>query len=145
MHLHRLPQGDGPGGDPGGRERSRNVLDRFAIDFSLCMYCGICIEVCPFDALFWSPEFEYAETDIHELTHERDKLREWMWTVPAPPALDPGAEEPKEIAAARKTAEKLAAASAASAEPVEPSPERNQPNQPTEPPAGPTEPEGGAS
>jgi NADH-quinone oxidoreductase subunit I len=95
---------------PGGRERSRNVLDRFAIDFSLCMYCGICIEVCPFDALFWSPEFEYAETDIRELTHERDKLRQWMWTVPAPPALDPGAEEPKEIAAARKTAEKLAAA-----------------------------------
>ena len=104
-----------PAAAPGGRERSRNVLDRFAIDFSLCMYCGICIEVCPFDALFWSPEFEYAETDIHELTHERDKLREWMWTVPAPPALDPGAEEPKEIAAAHKTAEKLAAAQAAQA------------------------------
>ena len=46
----------------------RNVLDRFAIDFALCMYCGICIEVCPFDALFWSPEFEYSEYDIHELT-----------------------------------------------------------------------------
>jgi NADH-quinone oxidoreductase subunit I len=98
-----------PAATPGGRDRSRNVLDRFAIDFSLCMYCGICIEVCPFDALFWSPEFEYAETDIRDLTHERDKLREWMWTVPAPPALDPAAEEPKELAAARKTAEKLAA------------------------------------
>lgn len=105
-----------PAAAPGGRERSRNVLDRFAIDFALCMYCGICIEVCPFDALFWTPEFEYAETDIHELTHERDKLREWMWTVPAPPALDPGAEEPKEIAAARKTADKLAAEQAAEAE-----------------------------
>src|ERR671934_257958 len=91
----------------------RNVLDRFAIDFSLCMYCGICIEVCPFDALFWSPEFEYAEFDIRDLTHERDKLREWMWTVPAPPPLDSGAEEPKEIAAARKAAEKAAASSAA--------------------------------
>ncbi|WP_247695795.1 NADH-quinone oxidoreductase subunit I [Streptomyces sp. b94] len=98
-----------PAATPGGRDRSRNVLDRFAIDFSLCMYCGICIEVCPFDALFWSPEFEYSETDIRDLTHERDKLREWMWTVPAPPALDPGAEEPKELAAARKTADKLAA------------------------------------
>ncbi|MCX5278463.1 NADH-quinone oxidoreductase subunit I [Streptomyces sp. NBC_00198] len=108
-----------PPAAPGGRERSRNVLDRFAIDFSLCMYCGICIEVCPFDALFWSPEFEYAETDIHELTHERDKLREWMWTVPAPPALDPAAEEPKEIAAARKTADKLAAEQAARAEATE--------------------------
>jgi NADH-quinone oxidoreductase subunit I len=108
-----------PPAAPGGRERSRNVLDRFAIDFSLCMYCGICIEVCPFDALFWSPEFEYAETDIHELTHERDKLREWMWTVPAPPALDPGAEEPKELAAARKTADKFAAEAATAAEAAE--------------------------
>ncbi|MFE5395345.1 4Fe-4S binding protein [Streptomyces sp. NPDC056568] len=103
-----------PAATPGGRDRSRNVLDRFAIDFSLCMYCGICIEVCPFDALFWSPEFEYSETDIRDLTHERDKLREWMWTVPAPPALDPGAEEPKELAAARRTADKLSAQQEAS-------------------------------
>ncbi len=36
-----------------------------------------------------------------------------MWTVPAPPALDPAAEEPKEIATARKAAEKLAVAAAA--------------------------------
>ncbi len=28
------------------------------------MYCGICVEVCPFDALFWTPEFEYSEHRI---------------------------------------------------------------------------------
>jgi NADH-quinone oxidoreductase subunit I len=89
----------------GGRARTRAVLDRFAIDFALCMYCGICIEVCPFDALFWSPEFEYAEYDIAELTHERDRLREWMWTVPPPPAAERGADTPKEVAAARRAAE----------------------------------------
>jgi len=94
-----------PATEPGARDRTRNVLDRFAIDFSLCMYCGICIEVCPFDALFWSPEFEYAEFDIRNLVHEKDRLREWMWTVPAPPAVDPAAEEPKEVVAARKAAE----------------------------------------
>ncbi|WP_247197261.1 NADH-quinone oxidoreductase subunit I [Streptomyces sp. GESEQ-35] len=129
-----------PPAAPGGRERSRNVLDRFAIDFALCMYCGICIEVCPFDALFWSPEFEYAETDIHELTHERDKLRDWMWTVPAPPALDPAAEEPKEIAAARKTAEKLAAAQT-----QPPSPSENGPGAAGQPGAtSASAPEGGS-
>ena len=90
-----------PPAAPGGRERSRNVLDRFAIDFSLCMYCGICIEVCPFDALWWSPEFEFAHYDINDLTHERDVLREWMWTVPAPPAHDARAEPPKELLAGR--------------------------------------------
>src|SRR5690348_8931702 len=47
-----------------GRPRVRNVLDRFAIDFSLCMYWGICVEVCPYDALFWSAEFAYPETGI---------------------------------------------------------------------------------
>jgi NADH-quinone oxidoreductase subunit I len=93
-----------PPATPGGKPRQRNVLDRFAIDFSLCMYCGICIEACPFDALFWSPEFEYAELDIRDLTHERDRLREWMSTVPPPPADDPGAVEPKEVEAAAKAA-----------------------------------------
>jgi NADH-quinone oxidoreductase subunit I len=92
-----------PAETPGGRERSHNMLDRFAIDFSLCMYCSICIEVCPFDALFWTPEFEYAEFDIRELTHESDRLREWMWTVPPPPALDPHAPEPKELAVGVRT------------------------------------------
>jgi NADH-quinone oxidoreductase subunit I len=98
-----------PPTEEGARERSRNVLDRFAIDFSLCMYCGICIEACPFDALFWSPEFEYAGTDIAEMTHEKDRLREWMWTVPPPPPVDPAADPPKEIAAAEKAASKAAA------------------------------------
>jgi hypothetical protein len=37
-----------------------------------------------YDALFWSPEFSYAETDIAALTHEQGRLREWMWTVPPP-------------------------------------------------------------
>ena len=91
-------------GRPGARERTRNVLDRFAVDFALCMYCGICVEVCPVDALFWSPEFDYAAPDVRELTHERDRLRDWMWTVPAPPALDPAAEEAKEVGTARRAA-----------------------------------------
>ncbi|MDN5778381.1 MAG: NADH-quinone oxidoreductase subunit I [Humibacillus sp.] len=87
---------------PGGRARQRNVLDRFAIDFSLCMYCSICVEVCPFDALHWSPEFEYAETDIRDMLHEKDRLGAWMATVPPPSALDAGSADPAEVAAAAK-------------------------------------------
>ena len=102
-----------PAATEGAKDRSYNVLDRFAIDFSLRMYCGICIEACPFDALFWSPEFEYAEFDIREMTHEKDRLREWMTTVPAPPAHDAHAELAKEVVAARAAAQKAAAASGA--------------------------------
>ena len=95
-----------PATTEGGRERQRNVLDRFAIDFSLCMYCGICIEVCPFDALHWSPEFEYAEVNVLDLLHEKGRLGQWMPTVPPPPALDPNSAEPQEITAANKPARK---------------------------------------
>jgi NADH-quinone oxidoreductase subunit I len=101
IDSHKEPAPQPAGGPAGrGRPRVRNVLDRFAIDFSLCMYCGICIEACPYDALFWSPEFSYAETDIKDLTHEQGRLRGWMWTVPPPPAHDPGAPAPREVIAA---------------------------------------------
>jgi NADH-quinone oxidoreductase subunit I len=100
----------------GGRARTRNVLDRFAIDFALCMYCGICVEVCPFDALYWSPEFEYAEHSHEALTHEKERLREWAYTVPPPDPLEEGAAEPAEIAAARKAQEAAAAKARAAAE-----------------------------
>ena len=76
----------------GGRARSAKILDRFAIDYALCMYCGICVEVCPFDALFWSPEFEYAEYDIDLMTHEKERLEEWTYKVLPPPPLEVGAE-----------------------------------------------------
>jgi NADH-quinone oxidoreductase subunit I len=93
----------------GGRERQRNVLDRFAIDFSLCMYCGICIEVCPFDALFWSPEFEYSEFDVRDLLHEKERLGQWMASVPPPPLPDPRAPQAREVAVAHAAAAKVLA------------------------------------
>ena len=82
----------------GGKPRTVQLLDRFDIDYSLCMYCGICVEVCPFDALFWSPEFEYSEVRIADMLHDKDKLGEWMETVPEPLAVrgggaDEGGEE----------------------------------------------------
>src|SRR5436309_11694182 len=79
----------------GGRARTHNVLDRFAIDYALCMYCGICVDVCPFDALFWTPEFEYSEWKIADLLHDKDRLGEWMETVPEPAPLEVGAQAAK--------------------------------------------------
>ncbi len=113
-----------PPKEPGGRTRTRNQLDRFAIDFALCMYCGICVEVCPFDALFWSPEFEYSEYRIADLTHEKERLREWMDTVPPPPPLEVGATSPKEVEdghkAAAKAVEEAAEAARAAAQAQQP-------------------------
>jgi NADH-quinone oxidoreductase subunit I len=78
----------------GGKARSAKILDRFAIDYALCMYCGICVEVCPFDALFWSPEFEYGEYEIDLMTHEKERLQEWTYEVLPPPELESGVVPP---------------------------------------------------
>ncbi len=66
----------------------RAKLDRFDIDYALCMYCGICVEVCPFDALFWSPEYEYSEAHMGDMLHDMDRLQDWLKTVPEQPALE---------------------------------------------------------
>ncbi|MFP5416992.1 MAG: NADH-quinone oxidoreductase subunit I [Actinomycetes bacterium] len=50
LSSHTEPLPDSP---PGPRQRTRQVLEAFSIDWALCMYCGICIEECPFDALVW--------------------------------------------------------------------------------------------
>jgi len=73
---------------PGGRVRKRATLDRFDIDYALCMYCGICVEVCPFDALFWTPEYEYSELAMGGMLHDMDRLQGWMATVPEAPEIE---------------------------------------------------------
>ena len=87
IHIDSHPE-PVPASPEGGRARVTHVLDRFAIDWSLCMYCGICVEVCPFDALFWAPALAPAQTDLPALTHERDRLGSWLAAVP-PPEPDP--------------------------------------------------------
>ncbi len=123
-----------PATTPGGRDRQRNVLDRFAIDFSLCMYCGICVEVCPFDALHWSPQFEYAELDIRDMLHEMDRLGQWMPTVPPPIAYDEHSADPAEIAAANKPPRVAAGAKAADERPARVTRAAAEPPEPTPPP-----------
>ncbi len=76
----------------GGKPSSWNYLDRFDIDYSLCMYCGICVEVCPFDALHWTPEYEYSDVTIEGLLHDMQRLGEWENTVPEPQDYEKGAQ-----------------------------------------------------
>jgi NADH-quinone oxidoreductase subunit I len=125
----------------GKRAKAFNVLDRFAIDYALCMYCGICVEVCPYDALFWSPEFEYAEGDITRLTHEMERLEDWMRTVLPPSPLEDGAKGPEIRAAAPAAAAPPPAAPAPVAEAVAAAPAAAGPA-PVEADPGPPRPAG---
>lgn len=59
---------------PGARERTHNVLDEFSIDWALCMYCGVCIEQCPTDALIWDGGHVPAANRLQDLLHGRSEL-----------------------------------------------------------------------
>jgi formate hydrogenlyase subunit 6/NADH:ubiquinone oxidoreductase subunit I len=134
----------------GGRARSAKILDRFAIDYALCMYCGICVEVCPFDALFWAPDFDYAEYDLLKLTHEKDRLEEWTYKVLPPLPLEEGAEPVADVSEAPAPEPAVAAAppaapAAAAAVPTEAAPAAEAPAPaaaaaPAEAPAAPAAP-----
>jgi len=84
-----------PAVGPDARPRTVHVLDRFAIDFGLCLYCGICIEVCPFDALAWVPVPTVpARGERGGLVHEIDRLSAtWPTSVP-PSGLPPSGLPP---------------------------------------------------
>ena len=59
------------------RPRTVSVLDSFAIDYGLCMYCGICVDLCPFDALEWHPDVDYSATSRTALVQGTDQLAAW--------------------------------------------------------------------
>jgi formate hydrogenlyase subunit 6/NADH:ubiquinone oxidoreductase subunit I len=42
----------------------------FRIDYSKCMFCGICVEVCPTNAIFFTRQFEGATFDYRTLIRE---------------------------------------------------------------------------
>ena len=66
------------------RPRTVNVLDAFRLDFGLCMYCGICVDLCPFDALAWSPEHDHTAATAAGLVHGITEL-EMTWPLERTP------------------------------------------------------------
>ncbi len=59
------------------RPRTKTLLDKFEIDFGLCMYCGICVDTCPFDALSWQALPNYPADLAQGLKHGIAELDGW--------------------------------------------------------------------
>jgi formate hydrogenlyase subunit 6/NADH:ubiquinone oxidoreductase subunit I len=42
------------------------VLEKYEVDESRCILCGICVDACPYDALRCGPDFELAHESRQE-------------------------------------------------------------------------------
>ena len=57
-------------------ETKKRVPTKFVVDSLVCCYCGLCEDVCNFDAIKLAPMYEFATTDKASLVHDMDRLQE---------------------------------------------------------------------
>ncbi len=81
----------------------KKIVDTFEINFNRCILCGICVEVCNFDAIVMSHEHEMStyqrngdRVDLIELLEMGKRYqKKTSWTPPSKRAKQPK-EEAKE-------------------------------------------------
>ena len=47
----------------GGYRGQKATLSKFTVDYTVCIFCGLCEEPCPPTCIFLGPDFDYHATD----------------------------------------------------------------------------------
>ena len=50
------------------------LVDKFEVDAGICMFCGLCVEACPYNALFMGYSYEQAKYRRQELVLSKEDL-----------------------------------------------------------------------
>ena len=84
---------------PDGKKKMK--LDKYMYDLGSCTFCGLCVQVCPTDAIKFSNDFEQAVFTREKLVKQLNYLPEKDEPAPAPapaakPAEAPAAPAPKQ-------------------------------------------------
>jgi NADH-quinone oxidoreductase subunit I len=75
----------------------KTMVDEFYLDLALCSYCGICVDVCPYEAIEMTPEFAYSSTDVRSMVLDKGELVQiarGMSRTTVNPPNSPGAPKP---------------------------------------------------
>lgn len=51
-------------------DRKAKAPAEYSINYAKCMYCGLCVEVCPTQAVYFTPAYEGATFNFHDLIKE---------------------------------------------------------------------------
>lgn len=83
--------------------KKKKVLDKYLYDQGICMYCEICVRVCPQKAITFDQSFETAVFDrqklVKQLNHEGSKCEERKPVARPAAAAKPAAAKPAATAA----------------------------------------------
>lgn len=56
-------------------EENSYAVDKFEVDIGRCKSCGLCVESCPFEALFMSRNYELAQYQRRKLVQGKEEVR----------------------------------------------------------------------
>ena len=82
---------------PDGKKKMK--LDKYMYDLGSCTFCGLCVQVCPTNAIKFSNDFEQAVFTREKLVKQLNYLPEKDDTPAPSPAVKPAAPAPEKPAA----------------------------------------------